>query len=261
MIDTYYQSLLAKWPYSDRLLWAFVFWSAHDLSWYIFNGMLYLIYHFELFPQYKIQPADKWPDKKLIIKCLWSSMKNNFIITPVVAYYLYPLVQYFGGEIHAPVPSLFTFAWQIALCFVVNDFLFYWAHRLLHYPPLYKKVHKQHHMFTQTIGIAAEYSHPFEGLIAAAIPTLLPFVLLGCHMTVVWTYIFLRNWETIDAHSGYCFPWSVWTLFPWLNGGPKFHDFHHSANIGNFGMLRFWDWAMGTDAKYREFQKRKEKAN
>jgi sterol desaturase/sphingolipid hydroxylase (fatty acid hydroxylase superfamily) len=44
--------------------------------------------------------------------------------------------------------------------FLVNDFLFYWAHRALHHPKLYGRIHKQHHLFKQTIGIAAEFAHP-----------------------------------------------------------------------------------------------------
>lgn len=256
MLDYYYQSLLAAWPYSDQLLWAAAIVTAHNSALYFVNGALYIIYHFNLFPRYKIQP-EKWPDTNLVWKCLLEVFGKSVFSTPLVGYFMYPVCKYFGAEIHTPIPSLFTFAWQVALCFILNDFLFYWFHRLLHTPFLYKRIHKQHHMFKQSIGIASEYAHPVEDFLTALIASLLPVVVLGCHITVTWTYLFLRTWETVDAHSGYNFPWSIWTLFPWLNGGPKFHDFHHSSNIGNYGMLRFWDWAMGTDVKYREYQKRK----
>ena len=33
---------------------------------------------------------------------------------------------------------------------------FYWTHRILHHPSLYKTFHKPHHTFTGTIGFAAE---------------------------------------------------------------------------------------------------------
>lgn len=61
------------------------------------------------------------------------------------------------------------------------------------------------------------FSHPVEDFLTGVIASLLPFVILGCHMSVTWVYLFLRTWETIDAHSGYAFPWSIWTFFPWLN--------------------------------------------
>jgi sterol desaturase/sphingolipid hydroxylase (fatty acid hydroxylase superfamily) len=41
------------------------------------------------------------------------------------------------------IPSLWTFIWQLAVCFVVEDVLFYFAHRALHLPAFYPKVHKQ----------------------------------------------------------------------------------------------------------------------
>jgi len=258
MLDSLYDRVVANWPYSEALLWAGAFWSAHDLAWYIGNGLLYLVYHYNLFPQYKIQPADKWPDRNLVIKCLISCLFKNNVLSPLtVCFLFFPFFRFFGCETYTPIPHWTTFLWQITACFIINDFLFYWAHRFLHLGFIYKHVHKKHHLFKQSIGIASEFAHPFEDIIAAAIPTLLPPMILSCHLSVIWVYIFLREWETLDAHSGYSFPWSVWNLFPWLNGGPNFHDFHHSVNIGNFGMLRFWDWALGTDIKYRTFMEKK----
>jgi hypothetical protein len=37
-----------------------------------------------------------------------------------------------------------------------------------------------------------------------------------------------RMWETVDAHCGYVFPWSVWNLLQSVQGGTARHDFHHS---------------------------------
>ena len=42
------------------------------------------------------------------------------------------------------------------------DTSFYWSHRLLHHPRLYKHFHKQHHEYRGTIGFAAEYAHFVE---------------------------------------------------------------------------------------------------
>lgn len=41
----------------------------------------------------------------------------------------------------------------------------YWAHRAMHYGPLYKKIHKLHHEFSAPFGLAAEYAHPIEILV------------------------------------------------------------------------------------------------
>jgi len=232
-------------------LWTVALAIAHDSAWYLFNVPLFIIYHYNLFPQYKLYPAEKFPDRSLVVRCLVGCIIKNTVINPLAFYFVIcPLFILSGSETFSPVPPLFTFVWQIAVCFILTDFLFYWTHRLLHYPFFYKLVHKKHHRFTLTIGIASEFADPVDDLISSTIPTIAPPILLKCHMSVACVFLFLRMWETIDAHSGYCFPWSVWTFFPWLNGGPRFHEFHHRVNVGNFGMLRFWDWAMGTDGKY-----------
>ncbi len=42
------------------------------------------------------------------------------------------------------------------------DTTFYWSHRALHHPALYKHFHKQHHEYKGTIGFAAEYASTVE---------------------------------------------------------------------------------------------------
>ena len=54
---------------------------------------------------------------------------------------------------------------QVAIGYLGYDFMFYWTHRLLHSKWLYKTVHKQHHLFRTSVGVAASYQHAVEGLI------------------------------------------------------------------------------------------------
>jgi len=68
---------------------------------------------------------------------------------------------------------------------------------------------------------------------------------------MIW--LFLRVLETVDAHSGYYFPWSP---FNWLAyGGSERHDFHHSHGTGNYGGAFVpWDALMGTDKAYLKWK-------
>jgi hypothetical protein len=51
------------------------------------------------------------------------------------------------------------------LCFtLVEDVLFFYGHYASHWPPLYQRVHKQHHEFKAPFAFAAAYAHPIEGL-------------------------------------------------------------------------------------------------
>lgn len=58
------------------------------------------------------------------------------------------------------LPSPATLALTISFFMFVEDFLFYWIHRLLHTKHIYPYIHKMHHAHGTTVGIAAEYAHP-----------------------------------------------------------------------------------------------------
>lgn len=62
---------------------------------------------------------------------------------------------------------------------LVEDFSFYWMHRLFHTPYLYKKFHKYHHEFVTPIALGTLYAHPLEHILANVLPSQLGFVLLG----------------------------------------------------------------------------------
>src|SRR4051795_10360295 len=75
---------------------------------------------------------------------------------------VYPLWWMTGGRIaqawHGPL-------WMLVhlLAFVlIEDTIFYWAHRALHVPWLFRRVHARHHRFRFVRAHAAEYAHPLE---------------------------------------------------------------------------------------------------
>jgi len=202
------------------------------------------------FRRYKLQPT-KEPDDALVRICLREAVLKS-VLDAVVLYFAYPVFRK-TVSVSGPLPHFTTYIWQPLVWFIINDALFYWAHRLLHYKPLYGAIHKKHHQFKTPIGLAAQYAHPVEKLIANDVPTMVGALLMKTHVTVLWWFLFLRLWETVEVHSGFHFPWSPWTYLNLLAGGPDRHDFHHSHNIGNYGMLRFWDWIMSTDVAYEQW--------
>ena len=96
---------------------------------------------------------------------------------------------------------------QIAFFFVFEDMFHFFAHRALHWGPLYKHIHKIHHKYSAPFGLAAEYAHPAEVMILGTGTIAGP--LLYCafrgdlHIVTVYAWITLRLFQAIDAHSGY----------------------------------------------------------
>jgi len=141
-----------------------------------------------------------------------------------------------------------------------EDFVFYWSHRTLHHPTLYPYIHKMHHTYNTTVGIAAEYAHPVEFVLGNMLPTAVGPLILGpnIHVLTIFAWYTVRFGETLDGHCGYEFSWSPYRLIP-FSGSAEYHDFHHSVNIGNYGsFFCIWDTVFGTNQAYQSHLKERE---
>merc|ERR1711916_373769 len=160
----------------------------------------------------------------------------------------------------AVLPHWWTICYSMVVCLVVEDAWEYWGHRALHWGPLYKHVHKMHHEYQAPFGIVAEYAHPVETVILGIGTMLGPFILAfnEFHLVTLWCWLTVRLLQTVDAHSGYDFPWSMRNFLPFW-AGADFHDHHHKVFRGNYATsFRWWDWLCNTDRRYRAEQVRRD---
>ncbi|URE45164.1 HLH [Musa troglodytarum] len=145
---------------------------------------------------------------------------------------------------------------QIIFYFILEDFVFYWGHRTLHTKWLYKHVHSIHHEYATPFGLTSEYAHPAE-ILFLGFATVVGPALTGPHLFTLWLWMILRVLETVEAHSGYHFPWSPSNFLP-LYGGADFHDYHHRVlytKSGNYAStFVYMDWLFGTDKGYRKLK-------
>ncbi|KAG6530096.1 hypothetical protein ZIOFF_012317 [Zingiber officinale] len=145
---------------------------------------------------------------------------------------------------------------QIIFYFILEDFVFYWGHRILHTKWLYKHVHSVHHEHATPFGLTSEYAHPAE-ILFLGFATILGPALTGPHLFTLWLWMIVRVIETVEAHSGYDFPWSPSNFLP-LYGGAEFHDYHHRVlytKSGNYAStFVYMDWLFGTDRDYRKMK-------
>lgn len=133
-----------------------------------------------------------------------------------------------------------------------EDFLFYFSHRTLHHPKIYKIVHKMHHENYNTININCIYAHPLEFVFGNMLPMFAGFFILGpnIHYVSYFVWVTYRLVETHEAHGGYELPISVFKANPF---GPdaNYHNFHHLKNIGNYSsFFTLWDDFFKTNNYY-----------
>lgn len=145
----------------------------------------------------------------------------------------------------------------------VHDTYFYWMHRLMHHPRLFKMVHLVHHKSTNPSPFAAYAFHPLEAVVEAGIFLVFVFIMPVhlYHLLFFFLFMILYN---VYGHLG-------WELYPkgfsrhwlgkWINTSVN-HNQHHQYFKGNYGLyFLIWDRMMGTiredyDARFDEVKNR-----
>lgn len=137
---------------------------------------------------------------------------------------------------------------SIPAAVIIHDLYYYWAHRLMHVPWMFERVHKIHHHSTNPSPLAAFAFHPAEAVIEAfalvVIVVLLPMHPLA--LAVFGLYMILTN---VMGHMGY-------ELLPpglaqhrwlsWINTATS-HNQHHRSFYCNYGLYSLaWDRLFGT---------------
>lgn len=238
-------------------MWLFILNTTilHAAIYMLANGIVSICYYLQhpLIEQYKCNRST-WPwltNKrqqyyKLIENTLYNVAFTQFIITPCLSYLSFPRTNTRVKFHISDIPDTMTLLYQLLLCCMIEDTLFYFVHRLLHTKKLYW-IHKVHHAHTQTVGIASEYSHWIEFIISSAIPFVAGPNILHVHCYTYYIWLLLRIIKTTDAHCGYSFPFSPFSILP-FQGTSAMHDAHHmNKAYGNFSsFFMYWDYICGT---------------
>ena len=144
---------------------------------------------------------------------------------------------------------------SIAIAILVHDAYFYWTHRAMHHPRLFRHFHRIHHSSTHPSPWAAYAFAPLEALVSALV---VPLILLVVPMHDAAVFAFLGHMIVMNvlAHLGIelyprGFTRNRWTR--WLSTTTH-HDLHHRDFHGNYGFyFTWWDRLMGTQhARYHE---------
>jgi ferredoxin-NADP reductase/sterol desaturase/sphingolipid hydroxylase (fatty acid hydroxylase superfamily) len=147
--------------------------------------------------------------------------------------------------------------WYEVLAFVavliVSDAWFYWSHRTMHHPSIYKYVHALHHKSLDVNPYTSSSFHLIESIWLTVWVLLLALV-MPISMTVLGIMQVVGTFNNLKSHLGY-------ELFPKFLSFPPFnilvtatnHSLHHTQYNGNFGLFfRFWDVVCGTELNTTE---------
>lgn len=179
----------------------------------------------------------------LVLPSIARWLVNNVALSALIVL-TWPLLRQSG--IHdGPTPPAARIAAEVVFFIYLDDFLFYWMHRAMHAPWLYKRVHSVHHRIRTPWAVTGHYMHPAEYVATGTLMLVGP-LLVGAHVVTLWCWIIWRQWEAAEGHCGYDFPWSPTHLLPG-NGGATHHDLHHAKIRGNYaGFLAHVDRWFGT---------------
>jgi sterol desaturase/sphingolipid hydroxylase (fatty acid hydroxylase superfamily) len=137
--------------------------------------------------------------------------------------------------------------WEVVLSFplvlIVHDAYFYWTHRWMHAPALFKIFHWEHHK-SQAPTVFTAYSFAIPEAIVQGLFGVFYVAFFPATFATLIFFQFVEILHNLAIHSGMdLFPRTMVThpRWGWL-AGPTYHDLHHRTSRGNFGLYtRFWD--------------------
>lgn len=152
---------------------------------------------------------------------------------------------------------------SILLMVLLHDAWFFFTHRLMHHPKLFKYIHKVHHQSTDPSPFAAFSFHPLEAIVEAGAFIIFSF-LFPVHLYALLGWQLIQMILNVIGHLGYeIYPKgfnSHW-LFRWKTPSMH-HNMHHSKYTGNYGLYFTWcDRVFNTEFKdyhptYEKIQKK-----
>ena len=240
----------------DWLVWCILF-SVGSCSTYVtacevFESVYYKN-RFESAEEWKVQPQ-KWLSEKVHRFEVQLSVPNALITAPGMSLCMIYLKVYAAQHKVLPSPkvyydqsdhSLQDILLAMVPFYVWIDFWAYFVHRILHWPTVYRNIHKLHHRFTAPTPYSALALHPIE-LMSLQFGIYAYLLVMPIHFAVlVFIFIYLYVFTVID-HSGIKVDSPLFAGMP-FQPSTRFHDDHHALFHLNYGQsMIIWDWMFGS---------------
>ncbi|MPR36811.1 sterol desaturase family protein [Salmonirosea aquatica] len=146
-------------------------------------------------------------------------------------------------------PRLWFFV-SIGLMLFLHETYYYWLHRWMHKPGIYKAIHKVHHDSITTSAWTSFSFHPLESVLQAAFIPLMTFI-VPLHIYALAAILTLMTITSAINHlNTELYPRDFnrhWLGRWWI--GATHHSLHHAQFRYNYGLyFTFWDQWMRTES-------------
>ena len=215
---------------------------------YLLVSGIYHVLFFKLFrKKYKTRFLRKKPlkNKQLLKEIYWSGLSGIiFAATGIFIYYLYTK-GYASIYLEISKFPIWYIPISVFIFLFAQDTYYYWLHRWMHLPNVYKYFHLVHHKSVHTSVLTSFSFHPLE-TIAQAVFLPVALLFLPLHLYALLTVLLIMTISATINHAGVeIYPSGK--ISKWIIGATH-HDFHHRTFNYNYGLyFTFWDKVMKTE--------------
>jgi len=221
------------------------------LRYLILAGIPFLLFYL-IFPKrfLKNKIQTQFAKKKDFFREISYSMSTIFLIAGMIAFFMHSSLNVYT-QVYTNI-SDFPIWWiplSILCVLLLHDTYFYWMHRIIHHPQLFKSIHLVHHKSINPSPWASYAFHVLEGFLEILV---IPFILIliPLHPLSLIVVGFIAFSMNVYGHLGYEIAPKWFRHSPLFNilNTSTYHNLHHSTFDGNYGLyFRFWDQLMKTE--------------
>ncbi|MAD97432.1 MAG: sterol desaturase [Flavobacteriaceae bacterium] len=213
------------------------------------------LYHLVFFNWFKTRFVNRflhnkpWKKKQLKKEILWSMISGFIFALFIMLTFILNIEGYTAVYTELDEYPIWYLFVSIILVLFLQDTYYYWVHRWMHLPKIYKYFHLVHHKSIHTSVFTAFSFHPLETVLQALVIPILA-ILVPLHLYAIIAIITLMTISATINHAGVeVYPsgrFGAW-FKKWVIGATH-HDVHHKKFNYNYGLyFTFWDRWMKTE--------------
>ena len=170
-----------------------------NIRYFIVAGIAFFIFYVllkKIIQHQKIQ--QKWPKTKDYYREVFYSVISMSIFSLIATLTITTFSPYTQLYFNLSDASTAYFLFSILLMVFLHDTYFYWSHRFMHIPQVYRFIHLTHHQSTNPSPWTSYAFHPIEAIIEACIIPLIAIVIPAHPFAIVLFFFFKSSTMYMD---------------------------------------------------------------